>query len=377
LPGLDGIRALAALGVVLAHFEQSRFFYGLPNFYGHVARLGDLSVSLFFTLSGFLITHLLFEERRQTGRIGLQQFYMRRVLRIWPLYFFLTFLSFAVIPHLGLLEIPGSSAAISNFWRKLTLYLTMSPHVAWTFYDPVPYGNVLWSVGVEEWFYFAWPALLLAPRRVVAVAIPATIVTLLWCRWHFQVGAAATFFQLIQFDCMAIGAFGALLWTGSSHARAHAVLRLLLNKHFWALVLVATAMALLLRIPFGAFDQLIYSSLFLVLILNAAAEGRGSSVLDNIVLRYLGRISYGLYCYNWITLVLGLLAVRFVTAASPSAGAHVLHFALGMSLTIGAAALSFAFLERPALRLKIKRFTRFQTQEPLFSRSHWASERNP
>jgi peptidoglycan/LPS O-acetylase OafA/YrhL len=93
-PGLNSLRFLAASAVVFHHVEQYKSWKGLPNIWGtdgvlgaFIDALGHKAVSLFFVLSGFLITYLLLAEVAKTGTVSLRKFYIRRILRIWPLYY--------------------------------------------------------------------------------------------------------------------------------------------------------------------------------------------------------------------------------------------------------------------------------------------------
>ena len=102
-PGLNGIRFLAALAVMICHMEMTKHWFHEPNIYtvsfvGGV--LGDIGVILFFVLSGFLITYLLLQEQQDLGTIKIKQFYIRRILRIWPLYYMVILLGLFVLPFL-------------------------------------------------------------------------------------------------------------------------------------------------------------------------------------------------------------------------------------------------------------------------------------
>ena len=83
LPGLNGIRAIAAMAVIITHINNRLEYYGIPN--APLLDLASYGVTIFFTLSGFLITFLLLKELEKTNTIDVKKFYMRRVLRIWPL----------------------------------------------------------------------------------------------------------------------------------------------------------------------------------------------------------------------------------------------------------------------------------------------------
>ena len=104
--GLNELRAIAALAVVFHHIESYKSEDSLasvihiPQLSYFVSNLGNHGVHLFFVLSGFLITYLLFVEQERFGKINVKDFYIRRVLRIWPLYYLIVFLSFFIVPLL-------------------------------------------------------------------------------------------------------------------------------------------------------------------------------------------------------------------------------------------------------------------------------------
>jgi len=108
-PNLNGIRAIAASLVVFHHLEQAKHALGIANVYDMpiIQHAGRLGVGLFFVLSGFLITYLLLEERGRFGDVDAKKFYLRRVFRIWPIYFLIIGLSFFVFPHIPIFDYPG------------------------------------------------------------------------------------------------------------------------------------------------------------------------------------------------------------------------------------------------------------------------------
>ncbi len=93
--GLNTLRAIAALVVVVSHIELIKMENKLSNYFDTVPD-GHIGVVLFFVLSGFLITFLLVEEQNKYGKINFKNFYLRRILRIWPLYYLILFLSFVL-----------------------------------------------------------------------------------------------------------------------------------------------------------------------------------------------------------------------------------------------------------------------------------------
>src|SRR5918998_5183317 len=111
-PGLNGLRFFAAMLVVFGHVELLKEYHGYSNIHSNLAvyELGRMGVTFFFVLSGFLISYLLFAEQKSAGTISIRKFYIRRVLRIWPLYFLIVILAFFVLPRLPFFNIPGLSA---------------------------------------------------------------------------------------------------------------------------------------------------------------------------------------------------------------------------------------------------------------------------
>src|SRR5882724_8754058 len=98
-PGLNGIRAIAAVLVIFAHVNEFAYLFRLSEFYTKID-IGAVAVTIFFVLSGFLITYLLIEEIQQFGKISLRKFYVRRIFRIWPLYYAVILLSVILYPYM-------------------------------------------------------------------------------------------------------------------------------------------------------------------------------------------------------------------------------------------------------------------------------------
>jgi peptidoglycan/LPS O-acetylase OafA/YrhL len=167
IPSLDGLRAVSILLVMLAHVNgTANFPSGLPRW---LVDHGSLGVQIFFCISGFLITSLLLEERRNTGKISLKLFYARRTLRIFPaLYAFL--LVTAALCSLRMLVLPAY-----NYLHAATYTMNYVSHGAW-------WTGHLWSLSVEEQFYLVWPMLIclagsrLALTTALWVAITAPVI---------------------------------------------------------------------------------------------------------------------------------------------------------------------------------------------------------
>ncbi|MBN8736667.1 MAG: acyltransferase [Xanthomonadales bacterium] len=166
MPSLDGFRAVSILMVLCGHLGGTRGFPLTASAISHwTGDLGALGVQVFFVISGFLITSLLMSERQQTGTISLKNFYLRRVLRIFPASYTLI-LMLLVATLLGWLDLTAR-----DFIFASTYTVNYYPHHPWQI------GH-LWSLSVEEQFYLLWPLalLLLRERRGLLLAIAAIFI---------------------------------------------------------------------------------------------------------------------------------------------------------------------------------------------------------
>ncbi len=350
-PELDVLRFLAFLLVFLYHAfpAQGRVWIAMQN-------AGALGVCLFFLLSSYLITELLQIEQEASGTIRLGAFYIRRTLRIWPLYFAVLLLDFFILHYTH----PGVFTG-----TRLAAFLLLAGnwYVAlhgFTFSISTP----LWSISVEEQFYVIWPSVRkYFNRRGSLVLSLLTLVAAYYtlyqlCRHDNANDPVLWVSSLVQFQFFGIGALLAIaLKRRTPHL--HRMLRL---------VLLATGLLLLFIADYRFHVKSgMHPASFPVLATGYLCTDAGCIAIFLSVLgaqrlgrlkplTYLGSISYGLYVYHWIVL---RLVLRFVDTvwthmrwAAPETPIVVV---LTLALTILCAALSYRFFESPILRLK-KRF---------------------
>jgi peptidoglycan/LPS O-acetylase OafA/YrhL len=173
-PELDGLRFYAFLGVFVCHTLPSqpgfyvRLHLPLPSLWAAISKSGAAGVDLFFALSAFLITSLLLRELEDTGGLSLRLFYIRRILRIWPLYFAVVALG-VVLAH----TVPGQHLP----WYYVAGYLLFVGNwVNAVFGHLHSICSPLWTVSIEEQFYLLWPALMkMLDRRGMIVAAIVTV----------------------------------------------------------------------------------------------------------------------------------------------------------------------------------------------------------
>lgn len=306
----------------------------------------------FFVLSGYLITYLLLAERRESGGIRVRDFYVRRTLRIWPLYYGVVLVACFVFPHVpGLYNETWRATTQQGFDQKVLLYLVMLPNFA----GPIAYIDHLWSIGVEEQFYLTWPVLNKLVRRTIPLCVGVIALYLLvWIALDQAGSRWRGVWNLLRIDCMAIGGiYAAVLF--HRRERILAFLYARATQVGGALALVAIYWAQL-ELPPITYD--LYAILFGLLIVNVSSNQRSLLKLEGRVVDYLGRISYGVYVYHPLAIVGALYGTGALVGGLVSDNAFlVLLYLLSLALTIGLASLSYALYESPFLRLK-KRFSR-------------------
>lgn len=374
-PNLNGLRFIAALLVIIHHVEQIKSIYGLSNNFSasSVQIFGELGVILFFVLSGFLITYLLLEEENRTGTIVIRNFYLRRILRIWPLYFLLVALALLVLPNFPMFVLPDYDRAdiYSNLPQKILLYLFFLPNLVSPLYGIVPYASLTWSIGTEEQFYLTWPVILKSIKKyrlllmflivagylLVARLLYSSRTDFLPFKYEFT-----AFWSTFNIDSMAIGGFFAMLL----HAKSP-LLKYFQNKYLFYFALALTSILLYQGIHFPIlmvnglkFEYLykeFYSLWFGILILNFASNQEIRISLETKSLHYLGKISYGLYMYHPIAIVISLNLLLWSNQVT-----SLWLYMLSLGITILIAGMSYRYYESFFLHFKSK-YTRVASGE--------------
>ncbi len=358
-PNLNSLRLAAALIVIVGHIEQFKEHLGLPFRPGHTAVEAKLGVILFFVLSGFLITYLLLVEEKQEGSISIKDFYLRRVYRIWPLYFLIIILTLFVIPHIPFFELThlDSSAVFANLGMVSLLCFIILPNVVITSFGIVPYGNQAWSIGSEEQFYLLWPWLMKFIRNKWLLII-STIVIYHLVRFGLNkmelegfMRGFRGFWNTFNVDCMAVGAGFALI-----HFKGNTWLHKLCSHLSIQILAWLTLLLIIFKsMWFGFFHYQVFALLFGVIIFNLATNKASIIKLEFAPLSYLGKISYGLYMYHPIAIVLAIKLMLAIGGIN-----NWILYPLALAFTIFIAALSYRYFETPFMRLK-KKHTRVES----------------
>lgn len=355
-PGLNGVRFIAAFLVIIDHTELFKSYLGYPTLWAnsYSAYLGAFGVSIFFVLSGFLITYLLLEEQ-QEAPIRIRHFYYRRILRIWPLYYLILGLGFFVIPHLDFFQVPIYSSDMGNFLPRLLLFVGLAANVAFVYLPTVPFANVLWSVAVEEQFYLFWPHVVRIKRYLLWIML---LLLAAYLALKFYAGNVDRQFELLvirtRFSSMIIGGIGAYLLF---HQKV--VIQLLYHRFVQVGLMVVFVCMGLNWITYHSMtwmqDELI-SLVVCGLILNIASNPRALISLENRVFAYLGKLSYGLYVYHLFAVVLVLKGMPKLVnlQALPTWIGYPLILVMILILTTGISHLSYRYFESYFLRKKVR-----------------------
>ena len=309
-PNLNGIRCIAALLVVFHHLEQAKHSFGIANIYEQpiIQHAGRLGVGLFFVLSGFLITYLLLDERGRFGDVDIKKFYLRRIFRIWPIYFPIILLSLFVFPHIELLNFPGTNEKLGiHAPERLTLLLLVLPNFAFVLYDLPYWCAQSWSIGVEEQFYYLWPWLIKYPKRRIGIIILflASTALLLFLGLHFlnttkqaEQAIITTFLGQFRIQTMALGGFCAWLVYNNKTK----VLDVLFSKKAQIITYTVLIVLFFSGFHFTGFLE-VYAIFFGIFVLNVSSNPASIISLENPFMNHVGKVSYGLYMYHVVVIV--------------------------------------------------------------------------
>lgn len=361
-PELDALRFFAFLGVFIFHAAPKYMdFYdaaGAPRWLSNLLisafGAGAFGVDLFFALSAYLITSLLLRERLATSTLDLRGFYLRRILRIWPLY--LAFVAFAAI--LGLL-IPSQHLPL----HYVAAYCLLSGNWSYVFYGlPASFCVPLWTISIEEQFYLAWPLAIrrASVRTMTVIAISLLLVANAWRIWLAITAAPVDHMEYNTFTRLDPIAWGVLIALFSHKLpQLSRPQRIALLCAGVAACIAEYGFTVLINPPKFSTWKLAMShpvtSLASAAVL-LAVMGSQNFFLRHSWLLYLGKISYGLYVVHEFA---HLCAKYILPASTPL---QVLaQTAISLALTILIAAASYRWLESPFLRLK-ERFAHVQSR---------------
>lgn len=391
-PNLDGLRFMAFVLVFVNHVVACLGHKTVNPLINKIKTdyllNGDLGVNFFFVLSGFLITYLLLREKEKHFTINVRSFYLRRVLRIWPLYFLVLLIGLAIIPIFTTALPVGFPISTSTTVMNKNLYMFFLGN-----FDYVKNGisnaviGVLWSVSIEEQFYLFWPLILLiVPTKHLTKLFIALIGFSIYYRLFGMSGKTQNLMQHYHtFSCLSDLAMGALFAKLCGSEKFLDFFRklnpfVIVGVYMIGLTLIAVRMDLfhleltqnefLKAINFHnngikprpqqywhSFMPVVYSMFFAFVMMEQIFAERSFFKIGKIkVFTYLGKISYGLYCFHMIAMffVVYVLMKLNYPVTLPDKKLIMIEAISAFGLTILISIISYNFFEKKFLLLKAK-----------------------
>ena len=378
----NGIRFYLASYIIFFHIEEIKSVLKLPTYfhdYKFLNPFATTAITMFFTLSGFLISYFLFieKEKHPEKKINLKKFYRSRIFRIWPLYFFCIIIYWLWMPH-SFLQPLTDSVFFTNVhpvgleleipkYVYFGLYMLLLPQLAGAmahaFGGMAVYAGHFWSIGSEELFYVFWPLFVnkftnykkMFKWALFAIYIWYVLVVLLFLFNHFFlhnpyvsgiVLTVVTFLYLTRLYCMLIGCVMAYMYINN-----HRYLNFFRQKWVVYLSIVVFVIMIVNGIEFPVLVHEIYAFLAAILLLHLTEETSKYKFLDNKVVSYFGSITYGVYLYH---IVITLLFIYLAQAMKIN---NVLYFNVFVYLTSYVftfliAHLSYKYFETRFLKFK-------------------------
>ncbi|MBS1668476.1 MAG: acyltransferase [Bacteroidetes bacterium] len=356
-PGLNGLRFLAAALVVLMHIHNNMGLQGLPQLPAWpVLFKGLTAVSFFFVLSGFLITYLLLQEQKNTQTISIRAFYLRRVFRIWPLYFIVivagVFFYWKIVPAMHM-----SFESDYPHGLAIALYVFFLANLMNSLYHVGGMLHITWSIAVEEQFYLFWAPLSKKFQNKMPWLITMVTLTSLTLHalntfnvFHCSKGMQA-FIGTLQFHYMGFGA--GFAWLLFNRKEWLLQLPIFSNKVLQFLCLGALIAYFLFYMKSFVGDLLSPIPLALLfgwLIISVSSNPKSIVGLENRPLNYLGKISYGIYMYHMPMVYATTFFFKKYFFLTKGPLYFPLFFLMVFLLVIVIASFSYFYVEQPILK---------------------------
>ena len=360
---LDGLRFLCFLSVFFFHSFHTDFDnIKSTDIYHFIKRdifgNGNLGVNFFFVLSGFLITYLLIEEKKINGQIDVKKFWIRRILRIWPLFYLCVIIGFFIFPILK-----SAFGQQPNETASIVYYLTFTNN-----FDFIKKGlpdasilGVLWSVAIEEQFYFVWPIILyLMPVKKYWIAFSTVIIGSIIFRAVNNNYTMHEFHTLSCIGDMAMGALGAWL------IQSNEIFKIKIQnlKPIYILFIYISFLTVFMFrdeilnnniFLLSVVERPIIAVIILLIILEQCFSDMSIFKMSKFkILTKLGTISYGLYCLHFVGILIVTTLTKKYSFNTEIWQVFIIDTSFALGLTIVISLISYNVYEKPFLKLKDK-----------------------
>ncbi len=358
-PNLDGLRFLSFFSVFFFHiwvlmFDRYSLTGTSPRIVKFLFQNGEIGVNFFFVLSGFLITYLLIQEKKITGKIHVANFYIRRILRIWPLFYVCIFFGLVLYPLLKKV-IGGELFVVAHPW---TYFVFLNN------FDFLKNGapaiiSVLWSVAIEEQFYLFWPLLLgLFPLKNYKFLLYLIICgSFIFRCFYFDNERVLQFHTLAVIGDMALGGLFAyyIIFSDAFKQKITSLSRLAIASIYVFAIILFLFRKEIFPGSLMALERIVIAIVFGLIILEQNFSKNSFFKMSSFkLLSKWGIYTYGLYCIH-------VIAIIFVEIAFKKAGVDMQNPFILFLLTVIAfvvcmalAFFSYNFFEKRFLKLKDK-----------------------
>lgn len=350
LPNLDPLRFLLASFVLIFHIPQLCKNQDLPYFDSlPIFQRGIEAVYMFFTLSGFLIIRLIYIEK-QKGSFSIKNFYVRRMLRIFPLYYLIVLFGFTFYNFfLPLFNIPFESNY--DIFDGLLLCLFFLPNVFANLYAPGGILEILWSIGIEEQFYLIIAPLLFFIKKSKIVIVLSALLVLYFVAFHIDVFSFLRKFKFVYFFLF----FGGIIALLEEMKK----LEFLKKKSIFPILICGTTLLYFATDIFkfeSTWVNNLFTSVLFGLFIHTLSFNNKNWIVTNKWMHHFGNISYGIYMYHAIALNITVyIFLQFKDSQFISNTLTILLInALTFILTLIFAHISYTYFEKYFLKKKIR-----------------------
>ncbi len=368
IKGLDGLRAIAISWVMFGHLSSSLQWPVTASYqkiFVILSNTGWIGVQLFFVLSGFLITGILLKGRGQENQ--LRNFYARRSLRIFPVYYLTLLFFFIIVPLVSSTPEWLTGATNNQLWYWLYLQNWIRPFTESGGFSP------LWSLAIEEQFYLIWPLLVLKLRSKVLIKICILMIVsapifrfLLFYEFPDSLGGneigrgAAYGFTFARWDALALGSLLALL-------KVEKRIPALLSQYSYRLLLLMVGLILIqigflhnftsVESGFNLLNQTTSAMVFFVLVFIVYSKTDSILVrsLEWPIFKYIGKYSYAMYLFHLPLIIVWIDYIKPDFSGLPAFKVLLIvlaHYLVIFGITFLLALVSWKLLEHPLLKLK-------------------------
>lgn len=354
---LDGLRFFSYASVFFFHVWLLYFDrYQIEGWSEKILRFlfqnGEVGVNFFFVLSGFLITYLLIQEKKLTGKIHIVNFWIRRILRIWPLFYAVVVFGLIVYPQLKSV-IGGEQTPVVNPWT----YFVFANNFDFLYNGAPAMISILWSVAIEEQFYLTWPLVLsLVPlRKYKYVFFTIMAGCMIFRIFHMHDERILLFHTLAVIGDMALGGLCAYYVTFNKrfqHWLANLPRLLIVG------IYIATAAVVIFRKdifpgPWMVLERIVFASLFGLIILEQNFSNHSFyKIGDYKRASRLGIYTYGLYCIHVSAMTITEIGFGKIGLNMQNPPVILLAGAVSFFVTMGLAWLSYHYFEKQFLKIK-------------------------